>query len=73
MALTLPVDNLLLKRESVAVNKTKSFLPIHQRDSYLFTCRKRSEDLGLKQIPTALEGRAIQWDSFRRSRLPRVN
>ncbi len=28
--LTLPVDNLLLKRESVAVNKTKPFLPTHR-------------------------------------------
>ena len=49
-ALTFPVDNLLLKRELVAVNKTKPFLPTHQRNHYLFTCLKRLGGLRLRKL-----------------------
>jgi len=56
MPLTLPVDNLLLERELVTVNKTKPFLPTHQRDSYLFTCLQRSEGLRLSKYPPSSGG-----------------
>ncbi len=58
-ALTFPFDNLFVDRKLVAFIKLRLSPPGHQKKqgflrNLICTCHQLSEDLGLKQIPTAL-------------------